>query len=857
MQQSTNMTRFLFQILTISQLRYPMYMKKICLLLLLAWAFFAQQAHAQNPCNGTPPLVEIDPPALSTCQNPTVQLNATITPSAGNYTIDWFGGVSNNGILNPIASGPGTYALFVYDSLTGCWAGDTVIVLTDGSIPYVNIVVNNGSCGAAPELMASADGNGPFEYAWSDGQTTQTITGISSPQGTYEYCVTVTNTASGCSEENCAVVVQPAALAAEIFYFDTPFCNDSLGMWVTVTGGSAPYTYSWNNGNTTPFIPDPSAGTYVVTVTDAQGCSIEVAQVIEDNPDECANLEGYVLADWNTNCTKEGTDQGWGGLAVKISNAAGDEFYAYTDVNGFYRVEMYPGTYDVTVIPANNLWDPCVSTVNLTLNSNQTLTQDFLLQPLAICPAMSVDLGTPFLRRCFSGQYSVFYCNHGTADATNATVEILLDPFLTVTSAQIPYTDLGNNQYRFELGDVPFNTCGYFWFKVQVSCDATLGQTHCTEAVIYPTGDCLPANPQWSGASLKLGVTCTADSVDFTIENIGTGPTTAPLDYVVIEDAVMLMQAPPPTIYLANGATHHVKVPANGSTWRLEVAQEAFHPGNSLPSAWAEGCANGAQFSTGFVNQFPADDNDPWVDIDCTPNVGSYDPNDKQGFPTGYAAQHFIRQNTDVEYLIRFQNTGTDTAFTVVIRDQLSPWFDPGTVRPGASSHPYVFEYYGDRDIKFTFNDIQLPDSSANLEGSQGFVSFKISQKKDVPLQTNIENTAGIYFDFNAPVYTNTTVHRVGQNFVTLSNWQPFRNGLDLRIMPNPVEQTAILDLQGVDGLSEWQVEMLDATGRSVRTASVHGSQWQFERGHLPAGLYLLQVRTAGQLIGTGKVMLR
>ena len=854
------MTRFRFQLLINSQTRYPMYTKKICLALLMAWAFFAQTTYAQIPCNGTPPVVEIDPPAMSTCLNPTVQLNATVTPTnppSGVYDIQWSGPVSNPNILNPIANGPGTYALFVLDSLTGCWGGDTVVVESDGSTPVVSIAVTNGSCEDPTLLTANATGNGPFEYAWSSGETTQTIEGVTSPSGTFTYCVTVTNTATGCTGTACTVVNQLGPLTAEIYYFDSPFCNDSTGMWVSVFGGSPPYSYLWNNGNTTTFIPDPVAGTYVVTITDSQGCTEVVSQVVEDEPGECAHLEGYVLADWNTNCTKEASDEGLNSISVKITNAAGDEFFTVTDATGFYRIELYPGTYDITVLAPNSLWDPCVATYNITLNPDQTLAQDFLLQPQALCPAMSVDIASAFLRRCFSGQYWIKYCNQGTEDAANAHVEILLDPFLTITSAEIPYTDLGNNLYSFDLGTVPFNTCDNFWVKVQVSCTAILGQTHCTEAVIYPTGDCQPANAQWSGASLQLGVTCETDSIDFIIENTGTGTTSAPLDYIVIEDAVMLMQAPPPTIYLAPGEKRHVKVPANGSTWRVEVEQEAFHPGNSQPSAWAEGCTASGQFSTGFVNQFPVNDNDPWVDIDCTANVGSYDPNDKQGFPTGYAAQHFIEQNTDIEYLIRFQNTGTDTAFTVVIRDQLSPWLDPGSVKPGAGSHPYTFEYFGDRDIKFTFENIQLPDSSVSQEGSQGFVSFRVSQKDDLPLQTNIQNTAGIYFDFNAPVYTNTTVHRVGRDFVTVSSWQPFQAGLDLRIMPNPVTQTAILELRGLDGLSEWQVELIDATGRPVRSATANSAQWQFHRGDLPAGLYLLQVRSNGQVLGTGKLLLK
>ncbi|MCB0556652.1 MAG: hypothetical protein KDD02_24110, partial [Phaeodactylibacter sp.] len=64
--------------------------------------------------------------------------------------------------------------------------------------------------------------------------------------------------------------------------------------------------------------------------------------------------------------------------------------------------------------------------------------------------------------------------------------------------------------------------------------------------------------------------------------------------------------------------------------------------------------------------------------------------NDKQGFPRGYGDEHYIYPGTDLEYLVRFQNTGNDTAFLVVIRDTLSEFLDIATVRPGAASHPYT-----------------------------------------------------------------------------------------------------------------------------------------------------------------------
>ncbi|MDO8369051.1 MAG: hypothetical protein Q7T20_19800 [Saprospiraceae bacterium] len=830
--------------------------KKIRFLLFAALTLISLGLRAQPPCNLT---VSVAPPALISCQNPSVQLQTSVTP-AGNYQYSWIGPAQLPNIPNPTVTTPGTYFVFVFDSLQ-CWGGDTVVVAQDGSVIQTTVSINTTFCDGNVELKANATGVGadPITYAWSTGETTETIIVPSSLPGTVTaYCVTVTNTVSGCSGAGCRNVGNFSGPVVGIDYLENPFCGgDSLGMWAFTTFGVPPFAYVWSTGNSTQVIQYPDAGTYVVTVTDSRGCTDLATYVLEEDPEECANIEGHVLADWNTNCSKEASDEGLANFKIRITDATGDEFFTNTDADGYYRIELYAGTYTLEVIPANNLWTPCQASYTLTINPNETLERDFLLQPGALCPAMTVDIGIPMLRRCFSNTYWVHYCNQGTAEATDAYAEIQFDDFLSVTGASLAYTDLGNNLFRFDLGTVPFNDCNSFSVTVQVSCNATIGQTHCSEAVIYPTGSCEPVDPLWSGASLQVLAECNTDSLEFTIRNVGNGSTSAPLEYVIIEDAVMFMNAPPPAIFLAPDEEHRFKVPANGATWRVEVAQEPFHPGLSVPMQTLEGCANGGAFSIGFVNQFSLGDNDPWVDIDCTENIGSYDPNDKQGFPLGYGAARYIKPGADLEYLIRFQNTGTDTAFTVVIRDTLSAWLDAATVRPGASSHPYTFEFYGDRNIKFTFDNILLPDSSTNLDASNGFVSFRIAQKSDVPLETDILNSAAIFFDFNEAVITNTTVHRVGEDFITVSAWQPLRAGLELRMLPNPVAQTALLELRGIEGLQEWQVELRDATGRSVRSANASGEQWRFERGELPAGLYLLQVRSNGQLLGSGKVVLR
>ena len=194
------------------------------------------------------------------------------------------------------------------------------------------------------------------------------------------------------------------------------------------------------------------------------------------------------------------------------------------------------------------------------------------------------------------------------------------------------------------------------------------------------------------------------------------------------------------------GGIETIDFPANGSTWRLQIDQEPGHPSLSNPTVVVEGCTQYG--SMGFVNQFSMSDADPYIAIDCQEVIGSYDPNDKQAFPEGYAEQHFIEPNTSIEYKIRFQNTGTDTAFTVRVEDQLSPLLDLSSIEAGTSSHPYRLEVREGGWLVFHFENILLPDSTINEPASHGFVQFRVNQKEDNPLGTIIENTAEIYFDF-------------------------------------------------------------------------------------------------------------
>lgn len=132
---------------------------------------------------------------------------------------------------------------------------------------------------------------------------------------------------------------------------------------------------------------------------------------------------------------------------------------------------------------------------------------------------------------------------------------------------------------------------------------------------------------------------------------------------------------------------------------------------------------------------------------------GSYDPNDKLATPQLTTTQ--VAEGQFINYTVRFQNTGTDTAFTVVIADTLNSLLQANTFEMLGSSHTCK-TIIQDNKIYFEFRNILLPDSTTNLIGSNGFVNFRIKPISNVALNTSIPNKAAIYFDYNEPIITNT-----------------------------------------------------------------------------------------------------
>jgi len=188
-----------------------------------------------------------------------------------------------------------------------------------------------------------------------------------------------------------------------------------------------------------------------------------------------------------------------------------------------------------------------------------------------------------------------------------------------------------------------------------------------------------------------------------------------------------------------------------------------------------------------FIDQWQGNDvNRLDEDIAAQILLCSFDPNDKVGKSSGETRNGESLFQDPLEYTIRFQNTGNDTAFTIVIRDTLDSQLDLNTFEILGASHAYEFRMKNNGAIEFRFEDILLPDSTINEPLSHGFVSYRIKVKNDLIPLLIISNTAYIYFDFNGAIVTNNTENILIQRFTSVV--EALKTYIKIEAFPNPTQ---------------------------------------------------------------------
>ncbi len=219
----------------------------------------------------------------------------------------------------------------------------------------------------------------------------------------------------------------------------------------------------------------------------------------------------------------------------------------------------------------------------------------------------------------------------------------------------------------------------------------------------------------------------------------------------------------------------------------------------------------------------------------CFTVVNSYDPNDKQVSPSGWTDT----SQYDLIYTIRFQNTGNASAQHIYLLDTLDQNIDESSFQLLTYSHEPQMQIVG-KSVRFNFPNINLPDSVNNEPDSHGYVQYKVRRNDNLPIGTQIHNTAYIYFDFNPPVQTNTTINTIAVPGTV--GMQESLNAMEMTLYPNPLASGEILylNLKNVSTIQSF-ISLFEIGGRKVFSQAINTSSktQQLALPNLAPGIYL------------------
>ncbi|MBC7774791.1 MAG: hypothetical protein H7246_05070, partial [Phycisphaerae bacterium] len=517
------------------------------------------------------------------------------------------------------------------------------------------------------------------------------------------------------------------------------------------------------------------------------------------------------------------------------------------DGTAYFKIpENGAGSFRLLQFPTSH-WAVCQDVIQLaSVPGNQdTLQAIFLLKPLVQCPEPTTKLSLPAnFRGCLTNSdVQVSVQNTGDVLAEDVRTAIVMPPVFELVSVLPALAGQNGDTLFFNLNDLkPFETA-QVQLSVRTKCDTfLLGHTLCWEAFSQMSNACPTTAPAFS--EISLSAKCVGDTlVRFTLKNIGTAPTITPHEYRIFRNTDLVQSG---NFNLDAGESKVVNVTSESATWRMEATKRTD---GSHTAVALENCGG---LTPGQVNMFWLETGPPEYDFACRQVIGSFDPNEKSALPTGVGNANLLPQNRTILYTIDFQNTGTDTAFRVQLRDILDDHLDVTAFKPLMASHPYSWEIRGNL-LEVLFSPITLPDSNINEPASHGFFSFEIDQKPALPEGTIIENTANIVFDFNPPIVTNTVHHRIGNLIVTAT--EPQLQEVLWEVLGNPTRTTAtFIAKKNVEG--EKTFVLFGAEGKLLRQEKFDTQSFDFQRNALLSGLYYFTINDLSGQVFSGKIVI-
>ncbi|MEP4785841.1 MAG: Ig-like domain-containing protein, partial [Gilvibacter sp.] len=319
-----------------------------------------------------------------------VEQSVTITEPASALSVsatstDESGPATGDGTATAIVTGgtpPYTYSWSpgggTTETIVGLSAGTYTVTVTDahGCVDSASTTVNPGTCLDLAALASSTPvtcngdsdgtasvsvtgGSGSFTYLWSNGATTASISGLSGGS----YSVIVFDLVTQCNQTASTTVDEPGVLDSGIAVSNVLCFGEATGsLDLTVTGGTAPYTFAWSNGATTEDINMLTAGAYSVTITDSRGCMTTDSATVTQ-PD--APLSASITAQTDIVCTGLGS--------VTVAATGGTMPYLYQLDSGPFGAsgtfsDLADGSYTINVLDAQG----CTTAVPVTILFNCT-----------------------------------------------------------------------------------------------------------------------------------------------------------------------------------------------------------------------------------------------------------------------------------------------------------------------------------------------------------------------------------------------------------------------------------------------------------------------------------------------------
>ena len=615
----------------------------------------------------------------------------------------------------------------------------------------------NETCGNSNGAIQvdATGGQWPMTIAWSTGATEWTITDLTPGW----YIFTITDDASQVLVDSAEVLAVPYlewqgyASAPQAGLFGCGGCNAGLHipenpadlLWYNIEG--------YASFSPDPFASFPGSGWFFgpycaneypqITITDNTGCTgtvtIDQLNVSQGGPMALLDVEGACL--------------GANGM-ISIDPMGG----------GFIMDQINLRVYDA----AWNLVQECPSGFcnwapqefnGLAAGDYHVVRTEYYEDPYGMsCPPETLNVTVPDLGP-FCGQVSgLLFFDHDQDCAQDVTDEPI--PFRVMEITPGPEHAITNAQGLFS------RNLGYGSY--------TLDQQAGTELIqLCPANDPIPFTLSGGTPLVTIDI-ADSSAIPFDLALFGAhGPTRVgfnasyhldarnlsgalsgpiTLAFVIDTELTYVGASPSPTTIAGNTLTWYL--PALGAFGSTDIHITLNVPANINLLGTAVTCSASVSNSVGeatLANNA----------IALTSTItAAVDPNDKTVRTSSgtSATQYFIGTDAWLDYTVRFQNTGTDTAFTVVIVDTLPAAVDPLSFQPGAASHPFDVAMSGDGIVTFTFSNILLPDSNVNEPASHGLIGFRVRLDEPVLPGTLISNAADIFFDFNPPIRTNDAV---------------------------------------------------------------------------------------------------